>query len=807
MTSDFSNPSEPGYPPHPYGGDEVDFREYLQVLMRRRRTFLIVFCIVFFCVAIYTFAVRPVFEASTTVHVREERPKTGDLSGILGLSSQNPVATEIEIIKSRTIAEQVVKRLHLNRLVTDKSDGFSFRIDEFTAPPDTKYRVRLGSSNNYTVLDEDNRPVAAGLGGQPLQKGQLRVLISDIKGKPGDCFDISLIPLREAAGTVMGNVEAAEVKKGTSIIRISYHDNDPVRAQEVVNTLAQAYLELSLAYKTQEANKTLEFIGEHMGNVRNDLDSAEKNLQVYKAGTGIVKLDSEAEGLVGKISETEKKRVELSLQRRQAEFALASLRDAVRQGKVYTPAAGGGDNPGISVIAAKLVDLEVQKRALLSDSTASHPQVRAIQAQIDEVQKKLAAVYETTLKNLTKDEATVTQTLGSYEGMFRQLPEVERDLAQLTRHTKVNSELYTFLLQKHEEARIAKTSTISNLVVIDPALLPLAPVKPKKAMNLLLGLLVGLFLGAGVAFVREYLDDTIKDAEGARRELDAPILAVIPHIHHRIEKSEVDDKDGNDRKTALIVRQEPKSSVSEAFRSLRTGLHFSAINRKKKLILVTSTLSGEGKTTIASNLAVIMAQTGVRVLLMDCDLRRPKQHEMFSYAKSPGLSEVLAGDVALDIALHDTGTPGVDFIAAGTTPPNPAELLSSESMSDLLKYLKERYDHIIVDSPPVLAVTDAPLLSACCDLVVVVLETERVPVKAAQRMAELLGSAQAPVAGIVVNDKSGHSGERYGYYGGRYGYGSYRYGYGYGYGYGEGYYSDEHRPAVKEPWWRRFFFR
>lgn len=781
--------------------DEVDLREYIRVLMRRRRTLAMAFCVIFIGAVTYTFTMKPVYEASATLYLRQEKGRMDTLSGTLGLTLQNPVETEVEIIKSRTNAEQVVKRLHLDWKVTRVSSGLTFRIDDFadnSPDPDSEYYVTLNGPDSYTVSDQDDRALAKGRSGQLLQSGPLRLLLSELRGNPGESFNISLIPFQSAVNSIRSRIDAAEVRKMTSIIKITFQDTDPIKARDLVNTLCAVYLENSLALKTQEASKTLEFIEQNLGGVRSDLDTAEKNLEAYKSETRVVQLDKEAQELVQKISETEKLRTGLALQRKQAEFALAALRDAVRRGHVYTPAAGGINDPGVAAVASKLAELEVQKRALLVESTEAHPQVKAVQAQINEIQKKLAAIYETSLKNLAKQENTVSQDLDRYNAMMQQLPVAERELAQLMRHTKVNSELYTFLLQKREEARIAKTSTINNINIIDPAITPLTPVKPQKTQYLLLGLLAGIIFGGGLAFVQEYLDDTIKDAEGARRELNAPILAIIPHIPR---KEGISD---SDRSISLVTDLEPRSSASEAFRSLRTSIHFSVINREKKIILMTSTFPGEGKTTILSNLAVTMAQAGARVLLMDCDMRRPKQHEIFNSLKAPGITEVLAGDASLETALRATGIAGLDLAAAGTTPPNPAELLGSDKMADLLETLKARYDNILIDAPPILAVTDAPLLTARSDLVIVVMETERVPVKAAQRMAELLGSVRAPVAGLIINDKSGRTRERYGYYGGKY----HRHGYGYGFGYGYSYYSDDRKkPRKKAPWWRRILRR
>jgi tyrosine-protein kinase Etk/Wzc len=242
----------------------------------------------------------------------------------------------------------------------------------------------------------------------------------------------------------------------------------------------------------------------------------------------------------------------------------------------------------------------------------------------------------------------------------------------------------------------------------------------------------------------------------------------------------------------LIAQSAPRSLASEAFRALRTGLHFSAISKDKKTMVFTSTFPREGKSTISSNTAIVMAQTGARVLVVDCDLRRSSQHEKFGCSKTPGLSEVLTRDVTLEQAINKTAIPGLDLLCAGTAPPNPSELLSSEEMRQLLLSQRENYDYIIIDAPPVLAVTDAPVLTTVSDIVVLVMEAGRVPVKAAENMREILAGLNAHIAGIVFNDRTG-KGERYSYYSRSY----YGKAYGYRYGYGNGYYSDEKPKQIR----------
>ena len=773
--------------------EEVHLTDYIHVIMRRRRIFLTAFITLFIGVALYTFLMKPVYESSATLHVKDDKGAKGGLLGDLALlNSANPVDAELEILKSRTNAEEVVKRLHLTWGISKKSKGLSFKLSEFvTTSSEPEFLIRVTGPDTFSVTPRDGSPVLNGRSGQLIRTERLTLLITDLKGKGGDSFTLTMRNFNASADGLRRKIKASEVGKKTNIIKVTYSDTDPVLSRDVVNTLVQAYLDQTLSFKTEEASRTVTFVEEQINGIRNDLDLAEKNLQSYKSASGVVKLDAEAEELVRKMSEIEKERAAVSLQRKQVEFALSALQEARRKGQVYTPAVFR-DDPLIAAMATRLTELEVQRRALVADNTENHPQVKAIAGQIDQLQKKLQATYETSRSNLAKQETSIQQQLLQYEARMRTLPAAERDLARLMRISKVNADIYMFLLQKHEEARIAKASTISNIKVVDPAITPDNPVKPQKKKNLLLGLLVGLMFGVGAAFFVDYLDDTVKDEEEAKRALGWPLLAMIPVI-------ESAGSEQSSRSSRLIVKHKPKSSVAEAFRGLRTAIHFSSLRREAKVVMITSSFPGEGKSTIAANLAVTIAQAGNRVILVDCDLRRPSMNTLFEHPRTPGVTEVLAGDVALADALHTTDIENIFLLTAGTIPPNPAELLCSDSMRDLLAGLRESYDMVIIDAPPVIPVTDAPLLSSLTDMVVIVLESGRIPAKAAQRMKELLQSVQAPVAGFVLNDRTSVFSDSYGYYGKGY-YGKNYYGRRY---YGYAYYGvddQKEAPAQKRGW-------
>jgi tyrosine-protein kinase Etk/Wzc len=764
--------------------EEVHLQDYIAVLLRRRKAFLLAFCLIFFGVALYTFFVSPLFEAKATLHVRDEKVKGNGLLDDLGLSRENPIETEVEILRSRTNIEEVVKQLHLNWGIEKSSEDLDFRVLDFSSTAEEPaYTVEILENRRYRVTDADGDLVGEGQSGHLLKTGDFRLLIEDIKGQKGQEFDLTLLPFNDVVRGLRENINASEVGKGTNIIQVSYRNNDAEQASKVVNTLANVYLERNILLKSEEANKSVEFIDRQLQSVRKNLDGAEEQLAAYKSDSGVVEMGTEATSLLGLLTGKEKELASVELYRRQAQFAVESLQDAMAQKKGYVPAVLM-DDPVVASMAEKLATLEVEKRRLLIDLTEMHPEVRAVQGQIMQIQQKLLSTYQQLLSGLSKQADTVRQDLQRYEARVRKLPAAERDLARLTRRSTVNAEIYTFLLQKHEEARLARAATISNVNIIDPAIVPDRPVKPQKAKNLLLGLIVGCMAGIGLAFLLEYLDDSIKDGELAKREVGLPLLSVIPFIG--FDRNSKDPKalaQSNVSRRVLISQFRPKSAAAEAFRSLRTALHFSSLGREKKVLLVTSAFPSEGKTTISGNLAVTLAQTGNRVLLVGCDLRKPTLQDMFGGADRGGLTEILVGDAKPEDVIKPTGLFELDFLPSGAVPPNPAELLESDRMRNLVNDLRTRYDVILLDAPPVLAVTDASVLTSLAEQVVWVLAVGGVSIKAARRVKEIMDGIKAPLVGFVLNDKNQ---EGQGYYGnyGRYGtYGRYGYGYGYGYGY------------------------
>jgi len=738
---------------------QTNLRDYLNIVLRRWQVVFLIFISVFLTATYYIYKQVPTYEAFTMLQIRG----TSSFLDGFNLGTKNSLASDIEILKSRSIAEKVARNLRLDLRVTNASPNLKFKILGFSlALKNSSCNVILTGSDSYEVKDSDGKILGKGKAGTLMHGQNITLMLDKLEGKTGDSFTISSVPLHLAGYSLQKNIHVGEIGNGAGILGLTFSDTDPVKARDVVNAFAQAYREQSVDLKTQEVAKTLTFIEKQMQIRQDSLENSEEALRKYRLESGLRILGPEAGVLVEKIVELERQKASVVLQKKRLGFAIDSLNEAMANGKTYLPT--NLSNQSIVDAASEITNLQMQKRMLLVDFTEFHPAVQELEEQTNDLYGKIRTSFDSALHDLKWQKKELVGLISKHEEELTALSRSELQLARLTRINRINEEAYTFLLQKYEDAYIAKSASVSNVNIIDPAIIPAMPVKPDKKKDLITWFLIAVLLGVGFAFFLNYMDDTIKDVEGVKRETGLSTLAVIPHIRQK-------EKNDQQIKGALVSYFKPQSQTAEAFRSLRTAIHFSAINKKRQVMLLTSAFPEEGKTTIAANLAVTIAQTDAKVLLIDCDLRYPGLHRMFGCNNTPGLTEVLIGDTEPDKAVHNTEITGFDFIPSGTPPPNPSEILGSEHMRRMLGTVKDRYDHIILDTAPALFVTDALVLSAVTDMFLVIMEVGRVQFKTARRFIETLDTVRAPIAGVILNDKTKKGYGNYGY--GNYGYGNY----------------------------------
>lgn len=739
---------------------EAHLTDYLNVVLRRWKIVLLVFLLVFAGVTVKTFLTEPVYEAYATLEV--SRAQQGGMLKELGMEQDNALSTEIEVLRSRSLAERVAQRMNLEWQIAETSKGLAVTIGEFVVDePLPGLLITLIDERNYQVADLAGRVIGQGQSGQPLRANGISLLVTISQGAAGQRLVLERQPMDVISEKIIASLRVTELGKGSNMLRVSSQGTDPGHVRDVVNILTEVYREMNVAGKTLEAGKTVDFIAEQLEGLKGVLDQSEQQLQEYKVQTGLLTLGPEGNSLVQKLVELEQRQADLRLKRQRVESAISILGEAIRSdGELTVPIIE--DAPAVVEAAARLADLDAQKKGMLADYTAAHPAVVDVQLQINRVRQSLLSTYQAMRQEMLLSERDLARTIEGFDAQLENIPQTELELAKRTRVNTVNAELYTFLLQKQQEARIAQASSISNVQIVDPAVTPKVPIKPNKKKNLALGLVLGLMLGIGLVFLLDYMDQTIKTAEDVKTKLGLNVLGLIPRIPFADEDSEMPRK-------RLVTTLAPKSPVVEAFRALRTNLNYITAKEKHKIIMVTSSLPSEGKSTVAGNLAVVLAQSGAKVLLVGCDLRRPQLFDMFGVRNEPGLVNLLMD--ADQKAMRHFSNPRLDFLPAGTIPPNPAEILDSRRMAKLLASFRESYDYVVLDAPPVLPVTDAQILAPKADINLVVIEPCRVPEKAALHMVESLRAVDARISGAILNDKSGRGFKyygNYGYYGNKY---------------------------------------
>jgi len=754
--------------------DEVRISDYLRVLYRRRFLALLSFLAVFISVTIHTFLTTPVYEAQSTIQIKDQAKKSL-LSELIQIDQTNTIGAEIEIIKSRTVAEAVVRKLKLDTVLYGFPRGLGLEFENLSVGRKLKGKVFTltfkNKAGDFVVANKDGE-LGKGRLGQPFHansddpKFAVSFKCFGSGHVPGMWFRFAQLPLRVAVQNVQNSTDVRPVGDKTQILRVFCHDSNPQKTRNVVNAIVETYRRRNIDENAQEARETLKFIEGQKTLVHEQVTASEKALRDYKEEFGIVSLPEEATQIIENYAKFAVEKSRLDIEMKHHYTVLAALKQS-------SPAAFGlpavnMENTVLSNMGLKLSELLTKRQELLALYTETHPEVLAVQAQIEEMTETLRQVVKNTLASLKARKTEIEKVMEDYYLELKALPDKERALAELVRSREVSSGIYTFLLQKREEARITEAATIGNIRVIDEAELPLRPIKPNVRLNLLLGLIAGLLLAVAVTFFLEFIDDSLKSTEEVERFIKKPIYGIIPRIPPRRheEGPEPRSERGSERRPSaisanLVTHHSPKSPISEAFRTLRTNIHFADPDKPITEILISSAGPSEGKSTIVSNLALTVAATGKKTLLIDCDLRKPNVHNFFDLERDPGVTTILSGKMSSAEAIQQSPAENLSILTAGPIPPNPTEMLSSKTMRDLVEKFRKEFDMVLLDSPPVVAVTDAAILGSFLQATLLVVELGRARASSVNRAIDLLEKVNANLLGLVTNNIS--AGYRYDY--------------------------------------------
>ena len=770
---------------------QTDLRDYMQVMWRRMWVIILAFVVLFCTVLVHTLRMKPIYQASAMLEIQ----KTGGggalsleklFSESLAVGSTQELNTEVEILKSRPVAEDAV-RLSGHQLVLDKAEPIyhtllnslmtrfkhltakgeseqrglepallqevpePLRVETLKIPSLTRsyaFKVAFAEDASFCILDAYNRPCAQGLIGKPCTTPLFSLAFRGSANPAGRVFPFIVRPLAAATKDLRSNLEVSPIRN-TNLMRLELTSSNPDTAQRLLSGVIAAYQQHKITQKTQMASSALEFINQQLASVDEQLQKAVGALKRFKEENRLVSLSESVRVAIDQLSELERSKQELLVLSQQSRFLLAALEGQHTIDRESLFALGNAMNqPLLISLSTDLSQLQAQRASLRSQYTELHPNVEALDKKIWKLKGKIKAEVGSLVDSLDSQQKALSKEIKRAEKRLEKLPEAEKRLADLTRQAKVYQDTYSFLLEKKGVLQVTRASQIGDFWVVEPAYANPEFIKPRVLRNLALAVIVGLALGIGLAFFLDYLDDSVKNVEDIQAIVRIPMLGTIGH-HHL----------GKDRHPSgqryLMPAEDSRSQLAEAFRTFRANLLFTGVDRSRRLIVFSSPLPEEGKTTCVTNLAVALSQMGKKVLMVDADLRKPVLHRVFRCHRSPGLANVLVEEdweKALHGAIQATQTQGLHLLVCGDRPPNPSEMLGSEKMGRLIDFLAQRYEFVLFDSPPLLIISDALVLAQRVDGVLLVVRGGKTSRTSLEAAVELLSNAKTEIMGIVLND-------------------------------------------------------
>lgn len=759
---------------------------------------------------IYLRMATPVYNISATVLIKDDKKggNTGSMVGLeeLGLSglissSQN-IDNELEVLRSKTLVKEVINLLNLYVSYTDE-DGFPSKNMYKTSPvlvsltPQEAEKLtdpmvvemalygEGGLEVNVTVGDKEYQKLFEKLPAVfPMDEGTLAFFQSpDSLSLKKDTMEASsnirhitakIKSPMKVARAYCENLKIEPTSKTTSVAVISLKNSSLQRGQDFINQLLEMYNRNTNNDKNEIAQKTAEFIDERINIISKELGSTEANLENFKRNAGITDLTSEAQIALTGNAEYEKKRVE----NRTQISLIEDLRKYIR-GNEYEVLPGniGLQDPGLVATIERYNEMLVERKRLLRTSTENNPTIINLDTSIRAMKSNVQATLDGSLKGLLITKADLEREASRFSRRISDAPGQERQFVSIARQQKIKAGLYLMLLQKREENAIALAATANNAKIIDEAIADDIPVSPKRRMIYLIALVLGIGIPVGIIYLIGLTKFKLEGRADVEKLTTIPIVGDIPLT------DEKNEKDGS-----IAVFENQNNLMSETFRNIRTNLQF-MLQNDKKVILVTSTVSGEGKSFISANLAISLSLLGKKVVIVGLDIRKPGLNKVFRLStKEKGITLYLANPETdlMSLVQPSDINQNLYILPGGTVPPNPTELLARDGLDKAIEILKKSFDYVVLDTAPVGMVTDTLLIGRVADLSVYVCRADYTHKVEYTLINELAEEKKLPNLCTVINGvdlKRRKYGYYYGYgkYGKYYGYGK-RYGYGYGYG-------------------------
>jgi succinoglycan biosynthesis transport protein ExoP len=727
-----------------------DLLEYWRVIQKRYTTVLVALLVVCMIGLFATFRGKPVYEARALIEIQKENPDVPTLQELFQIEgvSDAYIETQNRILKSENLARRVITQLGLEKLpeFTRRSGSWQIAREKPTPEP-VRAEFGISSAADKTVPEEVLKNFEERLTVEPVKRSRL--------------------------------------------IEVTFESNDPNTAAQVVNTLTSAYIDANLEARWQAAQKASDWLSQQLLGMKAKLEKSEDELQKYGRGNGLLFLETE-KGTSENIVVQRLRELQQELTKAQADrYAKESLYRLLEE-RNYAELPGVFDNKLIQDLTARLADLQREQSRLSANFNPNYPRVKELQSQIDESKAMLEAERARAAGGIANDYKAAVSHEEMLQNAFTEQERQANDVAGksvqyniLKREAETNKQLYVGLLEKLKETGVSSSLKATNIRVVDPAYPPKKFARPRILLDLSITLIVGMCLGIAAAFLQEHLDNTLKSSEDIERFLQIPSLGAVPAMElsanprrlHRFSTSapmldaeKINGTNGNNGRNANNgskngTRLAPPwnrievqdsgghqhGALAEAFHGLRTSVLLSTAKRPPATLLVTSAQQGEGKTTVAANLAASLAQLGDSVLLIDADLRRPSLQKFFQVSRSTGLVNYLTGDSDWRSLVWQAAPIGVSVLFCGPVPPNPADLLSSEYMRSLIREASKEYKFVVLDSPPLLNLSDSRILATLVDGVILVVGGGSTPRELVQRAYLSAVDAGSHVIGATIN--------------------------------------------------------
>lgn len=774
----------------PFEDERVDLRDYWRLLTKRRWLVATVLACTVLATALVVFMMTPIYTAETILLIERKVPQAINIesatSETQGPDEYDYYRTQYEILKSRALATQVVQEQQLATLPL-----FADQQEQSGLVGGWWEQAEEALGQFFAPQSQTEKSVA--------EPSLMELTPDGVEGlssaTPDERYASSLPPeLFEKYAEML----AVKPVPRTRLVKIAFSTPDPALAARIANAHAQVYIRQGVERRSQTDEEAQGFLEDKLVELRERLEKSEVALNSYRRDQGIISFDEKENVAVDRMVDLNRDLTEAESRRISLETQMPLIRS-----RNYEELPAVIKNSLVQSLKQELAQAEAARAELASQFKNNYPKRIEVEARVAELDSRLqkekmriAQGVNSSYQFAVAKERELRKKMEEQRREVLRLKDASVKYAILTREIDTNRQLYDSVLQRIKEVGVAAELRDSNISVIDAAEAPIRPSKPRKGLSLLLSAIVGLMGGVGLAFFLEYLDNRLHTPEEVERYIHLPSLAVIPDFTRTTEHESYAPKPLLNGSGARVLNGSGKSStgkaqllngvngkphgakdlildhhtfslVSEAYRTLRTALMLSRAEAAPKLLLFTSATEGEGKTATAANTAIVFAQLGLRVLLVDVDLRRSRCHEILSIQKGIGLTEFLTGRRDIRQVIRPTAVENLFFLSSGVTPPNPTELISSRKMRETLQTLREEYDCVVVDSPPVMPVSDALLLSTIVDGVVIVVNGQVTPREIVRETRARLEHVGAKILGVVLNrvdiQRSGY-GYYYGYY-------------------------------------------